>query len=380
VTHLLSNFEMVPFHVDGGWIDVNVVSIIDTRQRKLLRTIGLDENDRGAANPWDVACTADGKSVCVSVSGTHELCVIDSATLLSEAAGSMTPMMGVWPIYTSLGDSLWRRIELPGKGPRGLATAGSKVYVAQYFSDTVAVVDLQAARDDPVAAIALGPPPRLTPQRRGQLLFHDATLCYQQWLSCASCHPEGRVDGLNWDLLNDGEGNPKNTKSLLLAHQTPPAMWEGVRTSAEEAVRSGIKSILFSERPEEEAIAIDAYLKSLHSLPSPHLVDGRFSPAAERGRKLFQSEQVGCCRCHPAPLFTDQRLHNVASRSPNEQTDHFFTPSLVEAWRTAPYLHDGRYATVKELLAEGRHGQHRDRRNGLSQRDLEDLVEFVLSL
>jgi cytochrome c peroxidase len=188
------------------------------------------------------------------------------------------------------------------------------------------------------------------------------------------------VDGLNWDLLNDGEGNPKNTKSLLLAHQTPPAMWEGVRTSAEEAVRSGIKNILFAERPEEEAAAIDAYLKSLRPLPSPHLVDGRLSPAAERGRKLFQSEQVGCCRCHPAPLYTDQRVHNVGSRSPNEQTDRFYTPSLVEVWRTAPYLHDGRYATVKELLVEGRHGGHRGRRSALSDRDLEDLVAFVLSL
>ena len=58
-------------------------------------------------------------------------------------------MMGVWPIYPSLGASLWRRIKLPGKGPRGLAVAGSKVYVAEYFSDTVAVVDLAAAARRP---------------------------------------------------------------------------------------------------------------------------------------------------------------------------------------------------------------------------------------
>ena len=43
---------------------------------------------------------------------------------------------------------------------------------------------------------------------------------------------------LNWDLLNDGVGNPKNTRSLLLAHKTPPAMFLGVRANAEAAVRA----------------------------------------------------------------------------------------------------------------------------------------------
>jgi len=379
VTHLLSNFQKVPFRVDMGWINVNVVSILDTRRRKLVRTIGMDEQDVGAGNPWDVACTADGKWVCVSLAGTHELCVIDSSVLLSESARSMSPMIGVWPIYVSLGESLWRKIKLPGKGPRGLAAAGSKVCVAQYFSDTVAVVDPQTAGGAPLGAIALGPAPQLTQRRRGQLLFHDATICYQQWQSCASCHPDGRVDGLNWDLMNDSVGNPKNTKSMLLAHQTPPAMAEGVRMSAEEAVRSGIRNILFLDRPEEEAAAIDAYLKSLRPVPSPHLVDGRLSAAAERGRKLFESRRVGCSKCHPAPLYTDLRSHNVGSRSPLERTDRFDTPTLVEVWRTAPYLHDGRYTRVKELLVEGQHGLRRGG-DGLSGPDMDDLVEFVLSL
>ena len=147
VTHLLSNFESAPIRVDGGWINTNVVSIIDARQRKLFRTIGLDDQNAGAGNPWSVACTADGESLCVSISGTHELGVIDVADLLSESGKLLTPTMGVWPIYPGVGDGMWRRIKLPGKGPRGLTVAGSKVYVAQYFSDAVAVVDLQSAGD-----------------------------------------------------------------------------------------------------------------------------------------------------------------------------------------------------------------------------------------
>jgi cytochrome c peroxidase len=261
-----------------------------------------------------------------------------------------------------------------------MATAGSKVYVAQYFSDTVAVLDLETAGDASIRTIALGTRVQLTAERRGQLLFHDATICYQQWQSCASCHPDGRVDGLNWDLMNDGADNPKNTKSMLLAHDTPPAMAEGVRRSGEAAVRSGLVNILFAHRPEEDAAAIDAYLRSLRPAPSPHLVDGRLSPAAERGRDLFQSERVGCHRCHPSPRYTDLKAHNVGTRSPNERNKRFDTPTLVEVWRTAPYLHDGRYTTIKELFAEGRHGLRDGGNGGLSEREIDDLVEFVLSL
>jgi cytochrome c peroxidase len=261
-----------------------------------------------------------------------------------------------------------------------LAVAGSKIYVAEYFSDSLAVVDLDAGPGAPVTAIALGQKPRLTAVRRGELLFNDATICYQHWQSCASCHPDGRSDALNWDLLNDGVGNPKNTKSMLLAHQTPPAMSEGVRLTAEAAVRSGLTHILFADRPEDQAAAIDEYLKSLRPMPSPHLVDGQLSPAAQRGKKLFESQHVGCHACHPAPLYTDLKVYRVGSRGPADYVDAFDTPTLVEVWRTAPYLHDGRYATIRELLVEGQHGRGEAGAAALSQQDLADLVAFVLSL
>jgi len=381
VVHLLANFEMIPFRVDMGWINVNVVSVIDLAQRKVISTIGMDRLDRGMGNPHDVTCTADGRMVCVTLAGTHELSVIDCDDLLGEFANrTMQPMMTVWPIYPSLGDSLWRQVELPGNGPRGLASSGSKVYVAAYFGDTIAVVDPSEGGAALSRSIALGPPPRMTQVRRGQMLFNDATICYQQWQSCASCHPEGRTDGLNWDLQNDGTGNPKNTKSLLLAHETPPSMAAGVREGAEEAVRSGLAHILFAQRPEEEAAAIDAYLASLEPVPSPHLVDGRLSPAAERGRKLFESNRIGCARCHPVPHYTDLQSHDVGTRTPTDRTAEFDTPTLVECWRTAPYLHDGRYTTVREVLVDGRHGLRGRGAKRLTDQDVDDLVEYVLSL
>ncbi len=381
VTHLLSNFQMVPFRVDTGWIDVNVVSVIDLAARKVVRTIGLDEYDRGAGNPWDVVFACDGKYVCVSLSGTHELAFIETSVLMSDLARrTMQPMMGAWPIYTSLGQSFWRRIALPGKGPRGIVSSGSRVYCAEYFSDTVSVVEIPSEEDAHPRSIPLGPPPQLTAERRGEMLFHDATICYQHWVSCSSCHPDGRADSLNWDLMNDGVGNPKNTKSMLLTHKTPPAMAEGVRMSAEEAVRAGIEHVLFTHRPEQEAAAMDSYLKSLTPVPSPFLQDGKLSEAAVRGRELFEGQRAGCYRCHPAPLYTDLKSHNVGSKNRHEYSERFDTPSLVEAWRTAPYLHDGRYATIRDMLLEGQHGLKNQNGEPLTPQEIEDLTTYVMSL
>ena len=50
---------------------------------------------------------------------------------------------------------------------------------------------------------------------------------------------------LIWDLLNDGMGNPKNSRSMLFAHQSSLVMSLGVRKNAEQAVRAGIRHILF---------------------------------------------------------------------------------------------------------------------------------------
>jgi cytochrome c peroxidase len=106
------------------------------------------------------------------------------------------------------------------------------------------------------------------------------------------------------------------------------------------------------------------------------LVQGRLSPAAERGRQLFRNDRVSCAKCHPAPLYTDLHAHDVGSRGESDERATFDTPTLVEAWRTAPYLHDGRYATIEQLLTEGNHG----RANKLSAEELADLAQFVLSL
>jgi len=398
-SHILARYTVPTTQLERGWINTNAVSIIDARRKRLIETVLLDDVDYGAANPWGLACTSDTKYLCVTHAGTHELSVIDIAAML-EKINSYNKRIGRQPqsfaggSYTAYGSGneapsnipnelsflygIRQRIKLPGKAPRALTIIGSNAYVAEYFTDSIAIVDISTDSRPRATSIALGPKTDMTVRRKGQMLFNNAELCFQGWQSCASCHPsDARVDALNWDLLNDGLGNPKNTKSLLLAHETPPAMITGIRENAELAVRAGIRHIQFAVRPEEEAAAIDEYLKSLKPVPSPHLVDGKLSESAERGQKIF--DKAGCASCHTGTLHTDLKTHNVGTGKDLDKDRQFDTPTLVEIWRTAPYLYDGRAATIKDVLTIYNPGDKHGVTSNLTEAEIKDLAEFILS-
>lgn len=391
-THILARYQMPTTQLERGWMNTNSVSIVDIAARKHVNSVLLDDVDLGAANPWSVVCSPDGKYLCVGHAGTHEVSIIDFAKMHEKlaslpekpepgATGYAYSTMTVADVPNNLAFlvGMRRRIRLEGNGPHGMVIIGDKLYVAEYYSDTIAVVELEPKPSKPVTTITLNADLEMSVQRKGRMFFNDASLCFQQWQSCASCHPDARTDALNWDLMNDGLGNPKNVKSMLLAHATPPAMITGIRASAEIAVRAGITHIQFAVRPEEDAVAIDEFLKGMEPVPSPRLVDGKLSETAVRGKVIF--DDIGCVRCHPSPLYTDLLMHDVGSRTQFDRTDNFDTPTLVEVWRTAPYMHDGQFVTMEDLLREGRHGQKgKGGKVDLTEEQITDLVEYVMSL
>ncbi len=386
VAHTLGHYQLPATQLERGWMNTSVLSVIEVATRKLVATVELDDVDLGAANPWSVACTADGRSLCVTHAGTHELSLIDRPALhakLEKTDASNAPNPNLYSNeaitdFSFLYD-LRRRIKLTGNGPRGLAVIGDKAYTAEYFTDSLGIVNLSPDRSPDVCSIALGPKTVMSQEREGEMYFNDANLCFQKWQSCASCHPgNARVDGLNWDLLNDGIGNPKNVKSLLLAHQSPPAMWLGVRDTAETAVRAGLHHIEFSIAPESVATAIDAYLKSLKPVPSPHLVNGGLSESAKRGKKIFDS--VGCNECHQPPLFYSRKLYNIGTGTGMDINKSFTVPTLKEVWRTAPYLHDGRASTIMDAMTKFNKNDTHGLTSQLGEQERADLVEYVLSL
>lgn len=385
VTHTLGRFTLPTTQLDRGWMNTSALSVIDLAGKKLFNTVLLDEIDRGSANPWGVVCTPDGRWICIAVSGTHEISIVDR-TALHDKLDRLAKGEKVSPVSIKPDDApndlsflvgIRRRLALAGNGPRGIAFAGGKLFAAEHFTDSLGVI---AVEPDPYAkaqSLSLGPKQEMTVARKGEMFFHDAALCFQQWQSCASCHPDARVDGLNWDLLNDDMGNPKSTKSMLWAHRTPPSMMSGIRESAEKAVRSGIRAIQFAVRPEEDAVAIDEYLKALKPVPSPYLVNGKLSEAALRGEKIYK--KAGCADCHPAPLFTDLKHYNIGTSSGLDENKDYDTPTLVEVWRTAPYLVDGRAATMLEVLGKYNPGDKHGSTSKLTDAERADLAEYVLS-
>jgi cytochrome c peroxidase len=146
-------------------------------------------------------------------------------------------------------------------------------------------------------------------------------------------------------------------------------------------VRAGIKHILFTVRPEDDAVALDRYLDSLEPIPSPRLVQGKLSAAAQRGQKVFMSPNTGCAECHVGPLFTDLKLHDVGTSGVFDLPDEpFDTPTLIELWRSAPYLHDGSAATMLDVLTTGNPANKHGNTRYLIPAARSDLAEYLLSL
>ncbi len=400
VTHILSRFHLPTTQLDRGWMNTNAKTIIDLARMQVMNTFLLDSIDRGAANPWGVAWSADGKKLVVALAGTHEVSITDFPALLGKL-GKLSPESFVAaspalpysntasrapsdvPNDLSFLVGVRERRPLPDGdlGPRAVVVVGRRAYTANYFSDTLTAVDLDGEHPK-IETIPLGPKPVMTAERQGELYFHDARICFQGWQSCASCHPgEARVDALNWDLLNDGIGNPKNNKSLLLTFATPPSMSLGVRETPEAAVRAGIRHILFTVQPPAVADSLDAYLKSLKPVTSPHKVKGKFSVAAKRGGRIYRDPEVGCAKCHVAPLFTDLKSYDVGTAGPwDREAKEFDTPTLVEIWRTAPYLHDGSAATMRDVLTTANPHDKHGKTAHLTADQLNDLIAYLLSL
>ena len=219
VPHVVGRFNLPTTQLDRGWVNTNALTLIDIPENRLAGTLLLDEVMRGAADPWGVAIHPTNPVVYVSLSGVHEMAVVslDAARTLVEGKG----LKLVNDLAALQNAKAIERIPIPANGPRGIAVApdGISVALAGYFSGNLVVTNASGAG---VRQVPLGPQPEPAAERLGEAAFHDASDCFQTWLSCATCHPDVRADGLNWDLLNDGVGNPKNTRTMLWSSRTPP--------------------------------------------------------------------------------------------------------------------------------------------------------------
>lgn len=400
IIHTLGRFNLPITQLERGWVHTYALTILDLAADKILATLLLDDLTGGSADPWAVVRSGDGKRLWISHSGTHEVTFIDIAKVHDLLNGRVPEALA--KLKDGMRDNIWvqisrdrklisrlandltalyiagaiRRAPAGGVGPRGLALSPDekKLYVANYFSGTVAILD--AGEGKVLGAIPVGPQPSPDAARRGEIYFHDAMRCFQHWHSCATCHPDGRVDALPWDFMRDGIGNPKDVISLVDMQHTSPHNRRATRPDPRECVETGVTgSHLIVPEPGDVGDLL-AYIASLRPEANPNPPP---AAAVARGKRLFEGK-AGCVLCHPEPYYTDQKMHNVGILTPLEPDGKYDTPSLVEVYRAAPYYHDGRSATLKDALTkddpEGKHGNVK----ALTPQEIDDLVAYLLSL
>lgn len=264
-----------------------------------------------------------------------------------------------------------RRFDVP-KGPTGVAIAQKEdvAVVFSQFDGALALVPLDGSPtqkidvgfgDVPVDSIAMNPV-----AKRGRQLFYtaDDRRITSDGLACSSCHPDGTEDGLTW-FTPDG---PRQTPMLAgrLA-QTQPYGWTRGEHTLTSYIAGTCSRLGGTGLPDDELDDLAAFVGQIPGPPRNSLG----GPALVReGKTLF--DERGCGSCHVGAIGTDAKTHAFAGKEPVD------TPSLKDVSLTAPYFHDGRYATLRDLLSDS--SSDMGATASLSPHEREALLAFLGSL
>lgn len=199
-----------------------------------------------------------------------------------------------------------------------------------------------------------------------RLFFRDDHVISAAGLACASCHVDGREDGLVWRLQGARLQTPSLTGRLA---DTAPYNWHGTTKSLPDNISQTITRLGGSglEKGDREALAryLSEGLRPVR--PPPPSAD----PAVvAQGKALFHDRTVGCSGCHdPDSGFTDGQAHDVESltaaereelkrslggKEPEATAAAFDTPTLRQVGLTAPYFHDGSAKTLEDVVERNR--------------------------
>jgi cytochrome c peroxidase len=238
----------------------------------------------------------------------------------------------------------------------------------------------------------------ITKAALGKKLFSEKLLSKDSSISCASCHkPQfAFADTLALSIGINGNETKRNTPSVLNMKNRPYFYYDGrAATLAEQAlfpiaheqemglpiveavkrlnennIYRNLFSKVFKENPSAKNLgaAFEAFEQTLETVNSRY--DDwandklKFTAAEERGRVLFIGEKARCFNCHFGDDFTGDQFKNIGLYNENFLTDSgryritkketdlgkFKTPGLRNIAVTAPYMHNGMFATLKEVL------------------------------
>ena len=291
-----------------------------------------------------------------------------------------------------------------------------------------------------------------TPQQidLGRYLFFDPVLSGDGTLSCASCHnpDQGFADGRGRSLGTGGRAMARSAPSLWNMAFLQRFFWDARAGSLEEQMQGPLydenemattpgqlldtlnaiplyRELFRQAWPQDYQAAVDpirldhvyaaitAFELSLISLNSrydqyAHGYADALSEPEKEGMNIFRSFVARCAECHTPPLFTNQQVAVIGTPEPEgmpfdpgaevplgEPTlrGGFKVPSLRNIALTAPYMHSGRFGTLREaaeFYTGGRgHAVPAEEElkihwhiwePGLSDEELDRLVDFLLTL
>ena len=271
----------------------------------------------------------------------------------------------------------------------------------------------------------------------GEKLFHETLLSGDNTISCSSCHSEKysfsepsrfstgfndkigfrnamSITNLAWRNKLNWDGSSKSLEEQVFEPVTNPIemnskSWsdviEKLKNDKEYPILfwQAFGVIDFDSTHVSKAIAqferiivsgnakIDQFEKNEISL----------SLSEFRGMQIYRSERGDCFHCHPYPALTDNDFHNNGL-DPEPYSDDgrflisgevldkgkFVTPTLRNIEFTAPYMHDGRFQTLEEVIEHYNFGGHPSETVDplmkhigkglmLSSQDKEDLINFL---
>jgi mono/diheme cytochrome c family protein len=161
---------------------------------------------------------------------------------------------------------------------------------------------------------------------------------------------------------------------------TAPYSWDGQTKDLDLHLSETFERLGGSGRMSSlERRALVAYLGALPTPARGHVVQSNGADSAvARGRALFESPTTGCASCHGGRNLTSNVTHDVSSNVEADRDSHFDTPSLKFLSGRGPYFHDGRYATLSDLVDASK--DKMGKTSHLSATDRDALLAYLRSL
>lgn len=376
-----------------GWTITNGLCVVwrDGTVDQVL----LDEPNVCFPDPTDLAITPNGRLALVTSSGSNRVAVVDLQRLISMLqSASEHDRQRVFPNHLGKPTEFVIKHIPTGHSPRGVVVSpdGTTAFVACALDDSLTVIDLKSL--EAVGRIDLGGPKVITETRRGERLFHSANITFHRQFSCHSCHPDGHIDGLTYDIEPDGiGGSPVDNRTLRGILDTAPFKWEGTNPSLQR--QCGPRLAVFFTRIQpfnpDELQALDSYICTIPRPPNRYRPLGaELTGAQRRGKEMFERtrtndgrvipKEIRCNNCHLPPMYTNRTRQNVGTKMWLDHESHFDVPHLNNIYDSAPYLHNGVAETLEEIWTTYNPDDQHGVTNDMTKDQLNDLIEYLKTL